>query len=86
MRLPTSHVGFYDRPGISTPTRDAAWPVPCPICERLVTRGDCRTTGIRLENSQMGTIFYRSHKSCNEAMTDEERRELDTLAIRAGLS
>lgn len=88
MKITREQVGFYDDPNqpIDQPTYDPPHLGPCPICQIPMTPDDQRTIsimyGTAVEHSDR-CYFYRAHRTCHEALSDQDVLALDGIAFRA---
>lgn len=77
-----SHVGYYNAASQSIPVQDPH-EAPCLICGLRWTGDTVRTFSVMPigERSPAVSIFYRTHRACDDAQTEEQRTELGSRVI-----
>jgi hypothetical protein len=70
--------GWYDSPHqpVDKPTYNPPLDSPCPHCDKPLTDGDMRTHSMMMEKA-VQAFFFRTHKTCDELATPEERQVVD---------
>lgn len=70
--------GWYDSPhqARDKPTYNPSFYAPCPHCRKPLTDDDARTHSILYFDAPQ-SFFYRTHRTCDEAATDEQRHAID---------
>ncbi len=74
-----SHVGYYTKPDDKIPAQDPMT-APCLICGKPWTSETVRTFSV-MPTSRELSMFYRVHRACDDAQTEEERTALDTRVM-----
>jgi hypothetical protein len=70
-------VGYFSSPSPTTPTYDPTkHDGPCAICRRPLTPNDVRTHSLMAKDGS-NSYFYRTHRTCHEALTPQQSTELD---------
>ena len=65
--------GWFDSAAATTPTFDP-WPnAPCPHCGEAITELDVKTHSFAKADMPERSYFYRTHKTCDENVTEAER-------------
>lgn len=72
--------GYYDKRGQVDPTVDVAHEAPCLCCGSPVTPADVVTISM-MPVGGTRSFFYRTHRTCFDAMTGEQREEIDRVVI-----
>lgn len=84
MKVTKEILGYYDSADQpkDQPTVDP-WPnAECPYCSRIISEFDCRTHSFMNEKHRRRSWFYRTHKTCDENTTQQQRDELfDKIAM-----
>jgi len=58
------------------PTYNPPFDADCPYCDKPLTDEDMRTHSMMYLNAPQ-CFFYRTHRTCDEAATDEQRQAID---------
>jgi len=76
------HLGYYTRADQPRhkPTFNPPLDAPCPICGRPLTKEDMRTISVMLQGGTR-SYFYRTHRTCHQALAAEEAQDLDDAVI-----
>lgn len=74
----TKIYGWYDSPHQPSdrPTFNPPTDADCPYCHLPMTLDDIRTHSMLMENAPQ-CFFFRTHRTCDEAATDEQRVSTD---------
>lgn len=70
--------GWYDSPHQpkDKPTYNPPFNSPCPYCDAALTDGNIRTHSMMMQNAPQA-FFFRTHKTCDEAATPEQKQAID---------
>lgn len=74
--------GYFDDPASDKPTYDPGLDVPCPMCGKMLI-SPVVTVSLMLYDADDRSYFYRMHKDCHDALTEQQRTDLDSLLIDA---
>lgn len=74
--------GWYERADqpITMPTFNPSFPGPCLFCGTDTTEEDVRTHSM-LPVGSSRSFFYRTHRTCHEAASAEQRNHIDGIII-----
>lgn len=74
-KIQENYFGYYDEATQTKPAYDPRKQAPCLICGKVWQDDDVRTLSIMAYDKwrREKSWFYRVHKSCHEAMSDEEK-------------
>jgi hypothetical protein len=84
--------GYFDSPDQTVPVYDPGLDVPCPVCMWPVgghtPDHPIMTISVMVESDDRfprdaRSYFYRIHKSCYEAISEEQRSMLDSVIVDA---
>jgi hypothetical protein len=79
-------IGMFTEPGQETPAHAPPFPIPCPVCGLEVNEENVRTiSACPVLGDRRVSVFYRMHRDCDDAQSDEERGELDEMAMLEGV-
>lgn len=81
-RPPTLFIGWFDAAEQTTPTYDPSHTGPCAVCLRALLPDDMRTVNL-LPHGGNRSIFYRLHRTCSEALSEGEHKQLDSAVLVA---
>jgi len=74
--------GWYDRADqpVDQPTYNPAFPGMCLFCGTATTEEDVRTHSIMPMGAKR-SYFYRTHRTCHETASDEQRNHIDGIVF-----
>ena len=87
IRVDASIVGYFTHASQKDPAYDPPHSSPCPVCGQTWTEDTVRTINvmpIEGDNARVASMFYRMHRTCNDALTDDQAMAYDQAAIAAG--
>jgi hypothetical protein len=73
-------VGWYEKAADSLPTHDPGLFVPCPVCGDILTTGP-RTTISLCAVGGTTSYFFRAHRNCWSASSEEIRQAIESRII-----
>lgn len=78
--------GWYDRPDqpIEQPTYNPEHPGVCLFCGGTTSDQDVRTHSLMpLHREPPRSYFYRTHRTCHESASDEQRIAIDDIVFES---
>ena len=75
-------VGWFSDARQATPAYDPGIDVPCPHCGDTLSADNVRTYSV-MAHVGVRSVFYRVHRTCDDAASEEQVRELDRIAMQA---
>jgi len=77
--------GYFDSPEQTSPAFDPGYQVSCPFCDKPLgdRSGIVATSLMRQDRIDNRSYFYRSHRTCRDWATDDQKIDIESRIIDA---
>ena len=73
--------GWFDE-AIGEPAYDPPHDAPCLYCGTRLTADDVRTHSVMAQHGAERCYFYRTHRTCDEAATEDQQQAIMSAVLR----
>lgn len=81
IEVKTVAYGWFDAADQETPTFDPGLTVPCPLCGVALSERERITESFLVLARRERSYFFRAHRACWNAATDEQRWAVESAAV-----